>query len=65
MKIDSFKIKLLLAEQGITQAVLAERCGISRQNVSAMLGRGSCSIATVGKLAKGLGVEIQEIIKEE
>ena len=65
MKIDSFKIKLLLAEQGITQAVLAERCGISRQNVSVMLGRGSCSIATAGKLAKGLGVEIQEIIKEE
>lgn len=65
MKIDSFKIKLMLAEQGITQSILAERCGISRQNVSAMLGRGTCSIATVGKLAKGLGVDVQEISKEE
>ena len=65
MKIDSFKIKLILAEQGITQSILAERCGISRQNVSAMLGRGTCSIATVGKLAKGLGVDVQEISKEE
>lgn len=65
MKIDSIKIKLLMAEQEISQAVLAERCGIARQNISTMLARGTCSIANVGKLAKALGVDIQEIIKEE
>ena len=58
MKIDSFKIKLLMAEQEINQSILAERCGISRQNISAMLGRGTCSIAKVGKIAKALGVDI-------
>ena len=65
MRIDSIKIKLLMAEQGINQSILAERCGISRQNVSAMLGRGTCSVPTVGKLAKALGVDAREIIKED
>lgn len=65
MKIDSIKIKLLMADQEIKQSDLAERCGISRQNISTMLARGTCSIAKVGKLAKALGVETREIIKEE
>ena len=64
MKIDSIKIKLLMADQGMTQADLADRVGISRQNISLMLGRGTCSIAKVGKLAKALGVDAREIIKE-
>lgn len=65
MRIDSIKIKLLMAEQEINQSVLAERCGIARQNISAMLGRGTCSIAKVGKIAKALGVDAREIIKED
>lgn len=65
MKINSIKIKLLMAEQEINQSILAERCGISRQNISTMLARGTCSIAKVGKLAKALGVDALEIIKEE
>ena len=65
MKIDSIKIKLLMAEQGISQSELAERCGIARQNISNMLGRGTCSIKKVGQLAKALGVNVREIIKEE
>ena len=65
MKIDSIKIKLLMAEQGINQSELAERCGIARQNISNMLGRGTCSIKKVGQLAKALGVSVAEIVKEE
>lgn len=65
MKIDSIKIKLLMVEQEINQSALAERCGITRQNVSTMLARGTCSIAKVGKLAKALGVNAREIVKEE
>ena len=64
MRIDSIKIKLLMAEQEINQSALAERCGIARQSISAMLGRGTCSIVNVGKLAKILGVDPAEIIKE-
>lgn len=65
MNIDSFKIKLLMAEQEINQTVLAERIGIARQNLNVMLKRGSCSVVTVGRLAKALGVPVREIIKED
>lgn len=65
MKIDSFKIKLLMAEQEINQSILEERCGISRQSISATLGRGTCSYTNVGKIAKALGVDIREIVKDE
>ena len=65
MKIDSIRIKILMAEAEMNQADLAEKVGIARQNISAMLARGTCSIAKVGKIAKALGVDVREIIKEE
>lgn len=65
MKIDSIKIKLLMAEQEINQNELAEKCGISRQNISLTLSRGTCHPVKTTKLANALGVSVQEIIKEE
>lgn len=65
MKIDTKKVVLILAEQGLTKTALAERSGMSRQNISTILGRGTCEPATAGKLAKGLGVSVAEITKEE
>lgn len=65
MRIDSIKIKLLMAEQGLTQSGLSERCGIARQSISALLTRGTCAIVNVGKIAKALGVDARELVKEE
>lgn len=65
MKIDSLKIKLLLAEMGITQTYLASICGVSRQNISTILMRGTCSYATAGKLSKALGVPVRWFIRQE
>lgn len=65
MKIDSIKIKLLMAEQDLRQVDLAERCGISRQNISITLSRGTCSPQKASKIAKALCVPIREIIKYE
>lgn len=65
MRIDSIAIKLLLAEKGMTQTILSERCGVSRQNISCLLARGTCSAVNAGKLAKALDVDVREIIKEE
>ena len=65
MKIDSIRIKLLLAEQEMTQTDFSVKCGVSRQNISTILLRGTCSAVTAGKLAKALGVSVREIIKEE
>jgi DNA-binding XRE family transcriptional regulator len=65
MKIDKQKILLLLAQRGLTKAALAELAGIARQNISAILERGTCNTVTAGKLAKGLGVPVAEIVKED
>ncbi len=65
MKINTKKIALILADRELTRAALAEMCGISRQNISTILTRGTCEPKTVGKLAKGLGIVPAEIIKEE
>lgn len=58
-------IDILLAERNLTKAALADRCGISRQNVSTILRRGTAEPRTVGKLAAGLGVSVEEIIRKE
>lgn len=64
MKLDTIKIVQLLAEQGLTKSELAIRSGVSRQQISTILGRGSCSPVTGGKLAAGLGVSVKEIMRE-
>lgn len=64
MKINTNKVVLVLAEKEMTKSSLAERSGISRQNLSTILGRGTCSPKTAGKLAKGLGIPITEIMED-
>ena len=64
MKIDTNRIKIILAERGLTRAALAALCGISRQNISTILTRGTCEPKTAGKLAKGLNIPVAEIAKE-
>lgn len=65
MNISAAKIETILAERGMTKASLADTCGFCRQNISIILGRGTAAPKTVGKLAKGLGVRVQDIIGEE
>lgn len=64
MTINTRYIELALAERGLTKSGLAESCGISRQNVSTILRRGTAEPKTIGKLAAGLGVPVTDIIKE-
>lgn len=65
MKIKIHKINLILAEKEMTVGNLSGLCGISRQNISTILKRGTCAPKTAGKLAKGLGVCVDEIVEEE
>ena len=58
------RIETILAERGMTKSAFAANCGISRQNVSTVMRRGTCEPKTAGKLAAGLGVPVSEIIKE-
>lgn len=64
MTINTQRIEMMLAERGLTKAAYAQRCGISRQNVSTIIRRGTCEPKTAGKLAAGLGVPVADIIKE-
>lgn len=62
MKINATKIELLRAEQRLTAASLAERSGVSRQNISTIIRRGTCNPITAAKLAHGLNVAVADII---
>lgn len=57
------RIETVMAEQGLTKKELAANCGISAQNVSTIIRRGTCEPKTAGKLAAGLGVPVADIIK--
>lgn len=64
MTINTTKIETMLAERGLTRKALAENCGISPQNVSTIITRGTASPRNVGRLAAGLGISVAEIIEE-
>ena len=64
MKINANKIETIFAEQGLTKADVSERCGISRQNLSTIIRRGTCEPKTAGKIAKGLNVNVADILHE-
>lgn len=65
MKLDIFKINVLLAENEISKSQLADNSNISKQWLYMVLNRGYASPQIVNKLAKGLNVEVSEIIKSE
>lgn len=63
MNINSVKIETLLARNGLTKADLSRKCGISRQSISTIIRRGTCEPKTAGKIAAGLGVQVEEIFE--
>ena len=65
MELNTTKIKLLLAEREMNQVELATKCGLTRQQISEVLSRKTCSLKTLGKIAKAVGVTVAEIVKEE
>lgn len=62
MKLNVLAIKRLMANQQLTHVELSKRSGISRQSISVILARGSCSIINVGRLANALQVDIEAIV---
>lgn len=65
MTIDTPRIEAMMAEKGLTKKALAASCGISAQNISTIIRRGTAEPRTVGKLAAGLGVSVADIIKKD
>lgn len=61
MRINKMEVRVLMARKELTQTKLAEMSGLSRQSISAILGRGTCSVVNAGRLAAALGVDVKEI----
>lgn len=64
MNINAKRVETILAERNLTKAALAKCCGISAQNISTIVRRGTCEPKTAGKLAAGLGVSVADILED-
>ena len=64
MYISKQKIQYLMAGKKMTMTNLAEASGMSRQQLSVIVAKGTCTPASAGKIADGLGVDVREIVKE-
>lgn len=60
----NLRLKELCKSKGITQAELAERIGIQSHSLRQAIYRNSISMATLVKLADGLGVTIPELFED-
>ena len=64
MRIDREKVDLILAEKLMTTQDMAENIGISVQCVRQNLNRQNVRPTTAGRVAKALGVDVTEILKD-
>lgn len=65
MKINVRNINLIRAKKNLTLTELGKCCDISRSWVSNIMARGETTPNMVYKLAKGLGVSIDEILEDK
>lgn len=65
MKINNSRIKTLMAKQALTIKALAGRMNTQANNLSTVLTRGTCRPETAIRIADALGVQLEEIVKEE
>ena len=65
MTINNLKFEIALANSGLTMAQAAERAGLSRQRFSVILNQKNVTPQAIGKIAKGVGVRVEEIIETE
>jgi len=62
---DAKKIDLIIAKKEILQDEVCKRAGISQQTLSTIRRTNRASLATIGKIARVLGVSVVDIILEE
>jgi predicted transcriptional regulator len=64
-KVDGFKIKLLLSRMCISEREFCSKSGVAHATLRSAINGCDVTIKTVGKLAKGLEVEPNEIMLSE
>lgn len=66
MKFDLKKLQLVMAEKCIEVRELSKKTGVAESTISRIKnGKQNAKPVTLGKLAKGLGVQITELLKTE
>ena len=65
MRISKTNALIAMAKKGMTQKDVAESIGMTQQYLCIVLGRGTCSMKTLEKIAKAIGVDVMDIVKEE
>jgi predicted transcriptional regulator len=65
MKTNRKKMEIALARACMTAADISERAEMPRPTVNNVLGGRSCRPATIGRVAKALGVSIEDLIEED
>lgn len=65
MKINTQKYELACARACMSSSDVARASGINRNTLNTFLRRNSGNPATVGKIAKALGVDVLDIIEQE
>lgn len=63
LTIDDRKFSIALANSGLTIGEAAERAGMSRQRFYMVLNSKRATAQAIGKVARGLGVDVTEIIE--
>ena len=61
MRIDSEKVLYMIADLQMNQSNFAGWIGMGRQLLNNILRRGTCSLKSLGQIAKGLSVPAREI----
>ncbi len=64
MKISKTKLFLNMAKREMNIKQLSEASGLTRQTISAVNNGKSCSAITAGKLARGLKVDVAELLED-
>ena len=57
------EIKVGMARKGLKYKDLAEQTGINKTTMSTIMKRGTCSPMNAGRIARVLGVEVDELIQ--
>ena len=63
MELNSKRVYSLMASKEMSNKALSIETGIRQQHLSDILKRGTCTIVTLGRIAKTLGVDPEEIMK--
>ncbi len=62
--IDTFKVQLLMAEKCMNPYDLCTKADMHYQSYQRLIKTKNCKIATLGKIAKALGVSVTDILKD-